>query len=127
MVASYKNVIENKQTDAVSSGDKKRIWFEITQKFNAASPNNVFRPTDSLKKYYENLKEDLRKRAGEEKKSLYKTGGGPPSPTRRLCEDDLLLDIINKKSVFGFESQFDSDAISSSNAAFPKVSLAKEV
>jgi len=60
---------------------------------------------DPLKKYNENLKEDLRKRT--------------PSPTRRMCEDGLLLDIINKNSVFGLESQFDNDAISSLKAAFP--------
>jgi len=36
--------------------DKTKVWFEFTQKFIAASLDNVFRPTDALKKYNENLK-----------------------------------------------------------------------
>lgn len=114
IVSNFKNIIENKKTDAVSVTEKNRAWFSMTQKFNAMSPNNVFRPTESLKKYYDNLKEDLRKRAGEERKSLYKTGGGPPTPKTPL-EDDILLDIVNKKTIYGVDNQFDCDVIENHN------------
>lgn len=111
LATKYKSSIENKKTDAVSMQDKKLAWFKITQEFNCISPNNCFRPSDSLKKYYENLKEDLRKRAGHDRQSLYKTGGGPASPKKKEEYDDILLDLVNKKTIVGLNNPYDSDAI----------------
>lgn len=70
ITSNYKNIIENKMTDAIPVSEENKVWFAITEKFNAMFPNNVFLATDYLKKYYDNLKEDLRERA--ERKSLIK-------------------------------------------------------
>lgn len=123
LASKYKNIIENKKTDAVTVSEKNEVWFKITKEFNSICANNVFRPTESIKKYYENLKEDLRKRAGEERKSIYKTGGGPPSPKKK-AEDDILLSIINKKTIFGLENPFDSDEVQQ-NSHFSSLSDAQ--
>lgn len=111
LVNKYKMVIENKKTDAVMVSEKNEAWFKITQEFNSVSPNNVFRPTDSLKKYWENIKDDVRRRAGQDRTSLYKTGGGPPSPKIKKPEEDVLLGIINKKTIMGLENPFDNDCL----------------
>jgi hypothetical protein len=38
IVAQYKNIVENKKTDAVTCQEKTQAWFERTKKFNALSP-----------------------------------------------------------------------------------------
>lgn len=57
----------------------------------------------------ENLKTDVRKTVANEKTSYARTGGGP-STTKYDPIIWLVLDIINKKTVLGLPSQFDSDA-----------------
>ncbi|KAK4872617.1 hypothetical protein RN001_014646 [Aquatica leii] len=91
--------------------DKKLAWFKITQEFNCVSPNNCLRDTDSLRKYYDNLKEDIRKKAGHQRRSLYKTGGGPPSPIKKDDCYDLILDIVNTKTIFGLANPCDNDEV----------------
>lgn len=108
LVGKYRSVLENKKTDSISVSAKNEAWIKLTQEFNALAPNNVFRTTESLKKFWDNAKEDLRKRAGEEKRSLYKTGGGPPKYNKKP-EDELMLDIVNIKTIIGLTNPYDSD------------------
>lgn len=109
-VAKYKGTVENKKTDATTSFEKSQAWFEITKEFNARSPDLTFRGTESLKKYWSNIKEDLRKRVGESRRSLYKTGGGPPIQSSKP-EDDLIMSIVNKKVILGLSNIFDNDTL----------------
>lgn len=110
IIMKYKGIIVNKKTDGVSVNEKKDAWLKITNEFNSISPNNVLRETNSLKKYYDSIKEDLRKRAGNEKQSCYKTGGGPPSPNSHNSGDDLVLNIVNKKTIYGLSNSYDNDS-----------------
>ncbi|KAF5280251.1 hypothetical protein FQA39_LY18074 [Lamprigera yunnana] len=91
--------------------DKKLALFKITQEFNSVSPNNCFRDSDLLRKYYDNLKEVIRKKAGQQRRSLYKTGVGPPSSIKKDNCDDLIFDIVNTKTIFGLTNPFDNDAV----------------
>ncbi|CAG9763448.1 unnamed protein product [Ceutorhynchus assimilis] len=112
LIEKYKNIIENKKTDGVSVKEKKETWEKICQEFNSASPSLHYRPMESLKKTYEKMKEEIRKKTAELKKELYKTGGGPgpcPEPNKNSRHDELLMSIMSKKSVFGLGSQFDSN------------------
>ncbi|VEN64123.1 unnamed protein product, partial [Callosobruchus maculatus] len=71
----------------------------------------VSRSTESLRKYFDNKKRDIRKLKAEERKETLLTGGGPP---RRPPDDptqDLLLGIMDPLTVFGDENNFDSDNI----------------
>ncbi|KAJ8913083.1 hypothetical protein NQ315_006584 [Exocentrus adspersus] len=109
LVMKYKNVVENKKTDQVSVGEKVAAWQKITAEFNAVAPNLCTRSTESLKKFYDNKKKEVRKRVAEEKKEIYATGGGTKKDVPIDSSQDLLLSIINTKTVFGLYNPSDSD------------------
>lgn len=52
----YKNIIENKQTNATTWRDKDLAWTKITDNFNSQTEEGCFRTKEALKKYYENIK-----------------------------------------------------------------------
>lgn len=109
IILKHKNIVENKKTDAVSIEDKKKAWQKIISEFNAISPNNCERAVESLKKMYENRKKELRKDKASERQQLLLTGGGP---VIKIDESqDLLLSIVNEKSIFGEEPFMDSDSV----------------
>lgn len=112
LVSKYKDIIENKKTDGVSLNEKIKTWDDITREFNGQAPNSIYRSVESLKKFYDNQKKTLRKRVGEERKDMYTTGGGT-AKTHTDSLDDLLLSIINEKTVFGLKNPFDSNASTS--------------
>ncbi|CAH1100913.1 unnamed protein product [Psylliodes chrysocephalus] len=109
IILQYKEIIENKKTNGVAINEKKETWTKIWEEFNAASPSLVPRPLESIKKYYDKLKEDLRKRKGDLKKELYKTGGGVSNIPNELPGDELLLSIVHEHTVYGMNTNFDSD------------------
>ncbi|KAK9693064.1 hypothetical protein QE152_g34448 [Popillia japonica] len=66
----------------------------------------------SLRKYYENLKKSIRKRAAKDRSEIYATGGGK-ADGYITKDDDLLLSLINKKTIYGLENPWDSDRLES--------------
>ncbi|KAI4460658.1 hypothetical protein MML48_5g00010615 [Holotrichia oblita] len=110
IINKYKDIVENKKTDNVSNSEKITAWQNIAKEFNSQSPNFVTRSVDSLKKYYDNLKKGMRKRAASERSKMYKTGGGK-ADTNISKGDELLLSLINKKTIYGYESPWDSDQL----------------
>ncbi|CAH1107480.1 unnamed protein product [Psylliodes chrysocephalus] len=60
---------------------------------------------------HENRKKELRKNKAVERREILLTGGGPPSK-KYDSDDNILLDIVNKKTVFGTESIWCSDSAS---------------
>lgn len=112
IVAKYKDIVENKKTDAVGIREKKIAWEKITEDFNS-SGLYCPRSCDSLKRLYENKKKQLRREAGEDKRELYKTGGGLPPKIKKDACDEILLSIINTKTIYGLTNSFDSDAMPS--------------
>ncbi|KAI4469770.1 hypothetical protein MML48_1g19026 [Holotrichia oblita] len=110
IINKYKDIVENKKTDNVSNSEKTTAWQNIAKEFNSQSPNFVTRSVESLKKYYDNLKKGMRKRAARERSEMYKTGGGK-ADTNISKGDELLLSLINKKTIYGYESPWDSDQL----------------
>jgi hypothetical protein len=72
LVTKYKDIVENKKTDAVFAKEKVKCWDEICKKFNSES--NIFRDAVTLKNCWENLQKRTRKYYAEERSKLYKTG-----------------------------------------------------
>lgn len=110
LVAKYKHILENKKTDAVTNKDKMDTWEKVAREFNSLSPGNVQRPTEVLKRFYENKKKELRKRCADIKIHIRGTGGGPPLPEKvQNPTDEVLLSIINEKTVSGLNVPFGGD------------------
>ncbi|CAG9765842.1 unnamed protein product [Ceutorhynchus assimilis] len=63
-------------------------------------------------------KKELRKKAADAKLEQKKTGGGLPPPRPDEPFDDVLLSIINKKTVYGLETPYGGD-VSSGDEAEP--------
>ncbi|CAH1106946.1 unnamed protein product [Psylliodes chrysocephalus] len=59
-----------------------------------------------LKKFYEN-KKNVRKVAALEKTEVIKTGGSPPSNIKKDSNHDLILGLMNVKTVYGLDNEFD--------------------
>lgn len=122
LVFKYKNIIENKRTDGVTVQEKKQVWEKVALQFNSASPGMVPRTPESLKKFYENKKKVIRKDMAKERCELYKTGGGPAPSTIANPKKNVILSIINPKSVFGLNNDFDGDRLAENtqvNVSYP--------
>ncbi|XP_071576779.1 uncharacterized protein [Temnothorax nylanderi] len=109
IVLKYKNIIENKRTDGITSKDKEKCWKIIENNYNSTSSSTEFRSAEVLKSCWENLKKKTRKFFADERIKLYKTGGGP-------CESqsDVVMERVRdiiKPSVEGIKSTYDCDAI----------------
>ncbi|KAI4468480.1 myb/sant-like dna-binding domain [Holotrichia oblita] len=87
IINKYKDIVENKKTDNVSNSEKTTAWQNIAKEFNR-----------------------MRKRAARERSEMYKTGGGK-ADTNISKGDELLLSLINKKTIYGYESPWDSDQL----------------
>lgn len=111
IIATFKNVVENKKTDGTTWRLKDETWGKITSIFNSQSSENVSRSKDSLRKYYENLKKNIRKDVAQENKTIRSTGGGPPTKKPKTEDHkDLLLSLISEKTVYGLNNPHDGDA-----------------
>ncbi|KAK5647413.1 hypothetical protein RI129_002305 [Pyrocoelia pectoralis] len=69
LVLQYKDIIENKKSDAATWQEKKNAWAGIATKFNATSRIQL-RTAENLRLKYECLKKELRKKAARKKKSI---------------------------------------------------------
>ncbi|EFN82177.1 UPF0439 protein C9orf30-like protein, partial [Harpegnathos saltator] len=101
IVTEYKNIIESKKTDKVSWEDKNDTWERIGSELNSIAPSGTYRTTDSLKKFYENLKKETRKNAVEEKTEQFKTGGGRSAHKILDPVRETVLTLMNTKTVTG--------------------------
>lgn len=124
LVFKYKNIngLENKRTDGVTVQEKKQVWEKVALQFNSASPGMVPKTSESMKKFYENKKKVIRKDMAKERCELYKTGGGPAPSTSANPKENVTLSIINLKSVFGLNNDFDGDRITENtqvNVSYP--------
>lgn len=64
----------------------------------------------NLRKLYHNKKKQVPKQVAEERKQVMLTGGGPPPHVEKNPCFDLILSIINEKTVGGLKSFYDDDA-----------------
>ena len=61
MATQQKTIIENKRTDRVTTERKEAAWETIAAEFNAVF-SHTFRSGKALRKKYENLKRDLKRK-----------------------------------------------------------------
>lgn len=52
----------------------------------------------------------------EEKKQRFMTGGGTVSPVKLDSVEEILLSVMNEKTIFGLSQDFDSDAINTNHS-----------
>ncbi|KAF5271167.1 hypothetical protein FQA39_LY18840, partial [Lamprigera yunnana] len=65
---------------------------------------------ESLRKFYENKKKEVRKQQAELHQNIIKTGGGPPTKIENNTTDEILLSIMNQKTVSGLPFFVNSDS-----------------
>lgn len=101
IINKHKNIIESKKTDKVTWKEKKDTWETITNEFNAVAPSGTYHTTDSLKKFYENMKKETRKMAAQKKMEQFKIGGRRPAHKVVDPMDESILALMNTKTVKG--------------------------
>lgn len=99
----YKNVIENKCTDAVTLTQKARAWDKVTSDFNANSCYK--RTTKQIKAFYKNSKCNIKKELAANKVEIYKTGGG--TVKHKLDENNPFLALVLSETT-PIKNEFDS-------------------
>ena len=106
LVTTFKNIIENKRTDAATWNEKKEAWNKIATKFNACTTRP--RSAEQLRSKYESLKKETRKETTKARNLQLQTGGGPYND---FTWDPILAKIreLIELSCVGMNSQFDSD------------------
>ncbi|KAJ8912341.1 hypothetical protein NQ315_014708 [Exocentrus adspersus] len=93
-VMSEIKVIENKKTDGSSLKEKMKAWERVNNTFNSMSNSDVHRDVTSIKNKYENIKRALKKKIAQNRQSITKTGGGPPSESKLLWYEEELFAIL---------------------------------
>ncbi|XP_026744132.1 fibrinogen silencer-binding protein-like [Trichoplusia ni] len=109
LVLKYKNVLENKKSDAATWAEKEQCWQKIETNFNSISSVR-FRSAKALKIKYDGIKRDTRKKSAAIRAETYRTGGGPSTapvltPSEEKVKEMILLSVV------GMDSVFDSDKI----------------
>ncbi|CAH1114919.1 unnamed protein product [Psylliodes chrysocephalus] len=112
LVEKYKDIIENKETNAGSNLQKDQTLKAIEKLFNSKNVN-VYRDASSLRKQWAHIKMETRKKAALERQEMYTIGGGTlkNGSCSSTNNDDLVLSIVNNKIITGLENPYDSDAI----------------
>lgn len=106
----YKNVLENKKTDKSSIDERIKTWRHIETEYNSNNPTGIFRDWETLKRLYENRKREVRKTLAKERQLRLKTGGGPDVKVDLDPGDQILLEIVNHKTMTGLTNPVDSDS-----------------
>nr|CAH7717102.1 unnamed protein product [Callosobruchus chinensis] len=103
----YKNTIECKMTDKCNNQEKNEAWKKVTEHVNANCTKT--RTLDQLKMKYENLKAKARKMVALQMSCMTGTGGGPAQIPESDPVLETVISLINKKTVVGLHSPWDSD------------------
>ncbi|XP_068083010.1 myb/SANT-like DNA-binding domain-containing protein 3 [Anabrus simplex] len=107
VLSRYKNIIENKRTDMVTSKLKEKAWKEIETEFNSSSMG-VQRDWKSLRLCYENIKKRTKKSLANEKTELHKTGGGSAVISTLSSTEEKLIGALQQQFL-PLSNPFDDD------------------
>ncbi|XP_017465955.1 PREDICTED: uncharacterized protein LOC108358938 [Rhagoletis zephyria] len=108
LVEQHATILENKRTDAVSWEAQKKAWEQIDSAFEAQM--GIRRGPKNLREKYDNMKRNTRKSLAEERREIYRTGGGQYKP----CTDpntERIAPLLGQ-SATGLSNAYDSDVIS---------------
>ncbi|XP_046585796.1 uncharacterized protein LOC107228077 isoform X1 [Neodiprion lecontei] len=87
ILKKYKNIVEQKKSDAGSLREKESAWNEIAEKFNGVLQISETRTVPQLKKLWSNMKQSQRDALTQEKQARMATGGGPEIPEAQVDPD----------------------------------------
>ncbi|KAJ8911556.1 hypothetical protein NQ315_007937 [Exocentrus adspersus] len=107
IVQKYMNIIENKKTDATNIKIKNEIWDSVKEEFNSNCQSGN-RTSKQLHALYDGMKKKARKNLHEDKKELYKTGGGVFTPKSDTIDTKIVETLSTQFKPL--ENQFDSSA-----------------
>ncbi|XP_046968052.1 uncharacterized protein LOC124541219 isoform X2 [Vanessa cardui] len=99
--------IENKNTDTNSNAKKVVAWNDLKESFNCMC-QGAPRTVNQLKAQWGLMKIKEKKRKAEQRKELFKTGGGPP-PVKEVPTEDIGSWLPNEFVVDS--NEFDSDNV----------------
>ncbi|XP_050062463.1 uncharacterized protein LOC126552028 [Aphis gossypii] len=111
LVLKYGSIIENKETDSDIWKKKSETWELIDSAMVVSS--GIQRGSKALKNKWEKIKRNVKQRLAEEKKEMYKTGGGVVKTFKKIEYFDSIIELLGV-SATGLASNFDSDVVDSS-------------
>lgn len=85
----YSYILNSRQTNRVTKAMKDKEWIKVTNEFNCTSRRNHYRTTAELQRCYIKLRKEEKIRLAKEKKSIKKTGGGPPEQRQEFLDFGL--------------------------------------
>lgn len=72
IISLYRHIVENKETDNITSFKKNEAWTNIAMEYN--KNRTIIRSEQNLRNCWDNIKRDTRKYFAEFKRESYKTG-----------------------------------------------------
>ncbi|VEN56608.1 unnamed protein product [Callosobruchus maculatus] len=108
LVKKYAHIIECKSSDTMTHQQKHECWEDVEREFNSNS-GEVFRTKDVLRKKYDNIKKNVKKKYSDEKCYSQGTGGGPPRKETFTNIENEIKEILGTR-IEGLPSEFDGDA-----------------
>lgn len=106
-ISNFKNIIENKKTDAITWQQKDNAWDKITTQFNSSS-GKCLRNKKSLRAKYEDLKKAVKKKLANNRMELFKTGGGQAQTKNLTNVEEQMLSML-PSMIHGLSSPWDCD------------------
>ncbi|KAK9745405.1 Myb/SANT-like DNA-binding domain [Popillia japonica] len=95
-VKMYASAIESRKTDADNNIIRNDAWDRVCNIYNQTS-GEKFRDVAILKNKYKNMKKSTAKNLADEKKHIYKTGGGPPKEYTFSQTDRDIIEISGEQ------------------------------
>ena len=83
--------IEDKRTDSSTLEKKEKSWVRLADRFNGSTGIKEPRDRAQLKACWKKLKAKAKKDAAEERRSLFQTGGGPPTNTDPISKKIIVM------------------------------------
>jgi hypothetical protein len=108
-VRKRKAIIDAKQTGPTGAAVKEMTWQTITQEVGAAS--GISRTSEEVKKKWAAIKTATKSKVATNRKSVKKTGGGPPEDLKLTSVEENVLDLIGKEAVEGVDGGMDTSLL----------------
>jgi hypothetical protein len=108
-VRKKRAVIEAKQTGPTGAAVKEMAWQAITQEVSAAS--GISRTSEEVKKKWAAIKTATKSKVASNRKSVRKTGGGPPDDLELTTVEENVLELIGKEAVEGVDGGLDTSLL----------------
>lgn len=91
LISPYKEIVENKKTDAATNEEKNRIWEHISQIFNTDGASSCLRDAKALRSKWEALKASTKRKVIE-----IRQGNSPGPPQVLTSVEERIYEIISK-------------------------------